>query len=199
MFNVHCTMVHSGCEHQHYNTRKFILARLFVFPLSTKYKRCILYSLIWSTDRIKGKKIIQPTSPKIHNVVFSLECLLMDLYSLGAVNYDSQKYIACDKSKLIYYTDLEQCIFFTYSVGWGSKKVLLHNREFGNTCITLCCITEENKLRLVRTSQKHETDLFTSTGPVHFVSCRLYPFFPQPSRRWLGPTCHLSLLDKLVE
>ncbi len=82
------------------------------------------------TIQLNGQQIIQPTSPKTHNVVFSLEFLLMDLYSLDAGNYESQKYIALDKSKLTYYTDLEQCIFFTYSVEWGSKTVLLvlHNR-----------------------------------------------------------------------
>ncbi len=29
-------------------------------------------------------------------------------------------------------------------------------------------------------------------GPMHFVSCRLYPFSTQPPRQCLGPTCHLS-------
>ncbi len=43
------------------------------------------------------------------------------------------------------------------------------------------------KPRLVRTSQKHETVVFTSTGPMYFVFCRLYVFSPQPSRHCLGP------------
>ncbi len=43
-----------------------------------------------------------------------------------------------------------------------------------------------------------ELDAFlgvTVNGPMFFVSCRLYPSFPQPPRKCLGPTCHLSTLN----
>jgi hypothetical protein len=50
------------------------------------------------------------------------------------------------------------------------------------------------KARPIRFRRTHKTLL----SNVVKVFCRLFPFFPQPPRQCLGPTCHLSTLTDTV-